>query len=150
MEHFKNMFNHLYWSNNKILECLHNNDNKNARRLFAHILYAEQVWFARLKKETSPLSSLWVEDINVAECAKLAYENELSYTTYINQLNNSDLEQSITYQNSQGLEFETPIKEVLTHVVLHGQYHRGQINLHLRINGDKPVNVDYITYNRNR
>ncbi|WP_244563156.1 DinB family protein [Paenibacillus uliginis] len=54
----------------------------------------------------------------------------------------------MTYTNSSGKEFMTSIRDILTHVALHGQYHRGQINSRFRADGIDPVNMDYITFVR--
>ena len=37
---------------------------------------------------------------------------------------------------------------VLTHVALHGSYHRGQIAALIRSGGDEPINTDYIMWLR--
>ena len=55
---------------------------------------------------------------------------------------------TVTYQNSKGATFETPVGEVLMHVFSHGVYHRGQIALALRQAGAEPINTDYITFVR--
>jgi uncharacterized damage-inducible protein DinB len=59
-----------------------------------------------------------------------------------------NLDQFISYKNSTGKEFKKSIRDILTHVALHGQYHRGQINLLLRIDGMEPINTDFITFRR--
>jgi uncharacterized damage-inducible protein DinB len=46
------------------------------------------------------------------------------------------------------MEFQTPIKDLLMHVALHGSYHRGQIAQALRLAGGEPVNTDFITFVR--
>ena len=35
----------------------------------------------------------------------------------------------VTYKNSKGTEFRNSKRDILTHVALHGQYHRGQIRI---------------------
>lgn len=51
-----------------------------------------------------------------------------------------------SYTNSKGDEFKYSVGDILTHVALHGQYHRGQINSRLRAMGVEPVSVDYIIF----
>ncbi|WP_236619666.1 DinB family protein [Bacillus sp. 1NLA3E] len=141
-----NMYNHLEWANQRILELLQSIEfeNEKAIRLFSHILLAEQVWFTRLKGEDSSQISIW-SDIDVAACAKIAKQNEESYSLLLKELTNSDLDLIISYKNSKGKEFVTSVGDILTHIALHGQYHRGQINQLVRRNGIEPVNIDYIT-----
>lgn len=54
----------------------------------------------------------------------------------------------VTYRNTQGVTFRTPVIEVLMQVFSHGVYHRGQIALVLRQAGIEPVNTDFITFVR--
>ncbi|GGD50756.1 hypothetical protein GCM10010911_05370 [Paenibacillus nasutitermitis] len=61
---------------------------------------------------------------------------------------NGNLEDVVAYKNQTGASYATSVRDILTHLALHGQYHRGQINTILRSAGGEPVNVDYITYIR--
>ena len=45
----------------------------------------------------------------------------------IERLIETDLEKSILYRNTRNQEFTSRIVDILTHVVIHGAYHRGQI-----------------------
>jgi uncharacterized damage-inducible protein DinB len=77
---------------------------------------------------------------------ELVNQNHQQYTALLST--NLELNQLIIYKNSKGTEFCQSFREILTHVALHGQYHRGQINQLLRITGHEPINVDYITFRR--
>ena len=81
-------------------------------------------------------------------CAELVMQNEESLTTFLTNLANSDLDKLIFYTNSKGTEFKNSVRDILTHIALHGQYHRGQINSRLRADGIEPVNIDFITFVR--
>ena len=50
--------------------------------------------------------------------------------------------------NSAGQSFETPVSDMLLQVALHGQYHRGKINLLLRQAHLPPTPTDYIAFAR--
>jgi uncharacterized damage-inducible protein DinB len=144
------LYEHLNWANQSILEYLRHSEGEQqqAMRLFAHILLAEQVWLARLQGKDSSQLPIW-SDVDLAGCSQLVLQNDESYTTFIDGLTIADLDNEILYFNSKGQAFQTSIRDVLTHVALHGQYHRGQINSLLRATGFDPVNVDYITFVRN-
>lgn len=143
------MYEHLAWANQRILQALQAEDNENQeiRRLFSHILLAEKVWMTRLKGLNHTHNPLW-SDQDLAACEKLALENEKSYTEFLNRLAHSDLDQWVPYTNSKGQSFTNTVRDILVHVALHGQYHRGQINHRLRMEHGQPVNVDFITYVR--
>ena len=139
------MYKHLDWANKRILEYLQTVecDNESVIRLFSHILLAEQVWHARINGEDSSFPVWGDEDL--AACAKLVKWNEERYSALLKDLSDADLERVIPYKNSQGKDYVNSIGDILTHVALHGQHHRGQINQRLRATGLKPVNIDFIS-----
>ncbi len=148
MKVIKSMYHHLNWANQRILETLQNleRDNPQARRLFSHILSTEQVWLSRLKGESSS-QPIWGE-VGIEECAEMVKKNRESFDAFLSSIDKADLDQFMIYKNSKGIEFKNSISDILTHIALHGQYHRGQINAQLRSNHTEPVNIDFITFVR--
>ena len=149
METIRNMFEHLQWSTQRILETLQNMERKNEQinRLFSHILLAEQVWFTRLKGSDSSNLPIWA-DVSIESCVELANRNNQNFKEFLSSLIDPALEQIVSYRNSKGVEFNNSVRDILTHVALHGQYHRGQINQLLRANETDPVILDYIIFKR--
>ena len=143
------MYEHLNWANQRILETLQSieDENQEVCRLFSHILFAEKVWITRLRGLDSSRLPIW-SDVDIDVCAELVMQNEESLTRFITELANTDLDRLVFYKNSKGKEFKNSVRDILTHVALHGQYHRGQINLRLRADGIEPVNIDFITFVR--
>ena len=143
------MYEHLNWANQRILEALQSIEDQNQEvcRLFSHILFAEKVWITRLRGLDSSRLPIWSE-VDIEVCAELVMQNEESLTKFLTNLANSDLDKLIIYSNSKGTEFKNSIRDILTHIAMHGQYHRGQINSRLRANGIEPVNIDFITFLR--
>lgn len=143
------MYEHLDWANQRILEKLQSLEDvkQDIIRLFSHILFAEKVWITRIQGLDSSQLPLWI-DIGLEECKALISQNKETYSTFLASLTEEKLETIISYRNSTGKEFKNTLREILTHVALHGQYHRGQINLLLRSDGVDPMNVDYITFLR--
>jgi uncharacterized damage-inducible protein DinB len=147
METIQSMYRHLHWANLRILETLQNaeEENRNANNLFSHILHAENVWFTRLQGKDSGHLPIWGE-VCLALCEEQVNQNHRNYTTLLST--NLEFDQLISYKNSKGSEFHHSVREILTHVALHGQYHRGQINQLLRAADLEPINVDYISFRR--
>jgi uncharacterized damage-inducible protein DinB len=143
------MYEHLNWANQRILETLQSmkGENQEVCRLFSHILFAEKVWITRLQGLDSSRLPIW-SDVDIEVCADLVMQNNESLTTFLASLSNTDLDKLISYSNSKGKEFKNSVRDILTHIALHGQYHRGQINLRLRADGFEPVNLDFITFVR--
>lgn len=55
----------------------------------------------------------------------------------------------VSYRNVAGEPFATPLGDILLHVMLHAQYHRGKANAALRVAG-RAAAVDYILWHRSR
>ncbi|RTQ96082.1 damage-inducible protein DinB [Lysinibacillus telephonicus] len=149
METIQKMFEHLNWANIRILKTLQNAEVENQEiiRLFSHILLAEKIWFTRLQGLDSSNVPIWTE-VDLKVCSQLVEENQEVSTKFLSQLNNTDLDKIVFYKNSKGTEFKNTIREILTHIALHGQHHRGQINIKLRTDGIEPVGIDFITFVR--
>lgn len=143
------MYEHLDWANQRILQVLQQESAQNldALRLFSHILQAEQVWIARINGKDSSALPIWMEG-NLADCQRLLKQNHVDFQEILNHLTEKTMLQLISYTNTKGKEFSTSLEDILIHVALHGQYHRGQINSKLRLAGVEPVNTDFITFVR--
>ncbi len=149
MRTIRKMLEHSQWANRHLLEHLIANQtvNKKVKQLMAHIVASELVWMTRLQERDSNHIDLWSE-IELKECLKQAESNAAIYSEYLAKLHEVDLIKMIHYRNQTGKQYETSIGDILTHVALHSQYHRGQINSLMRYDGKDPVNVDMITYIR--
>lgn len=149
METIQKMYEHLIWANKRILATLHtiNEDQQEVIRLFSHILFSEIIWMARLQGIDSSKLPLWA-NVDISVCEQLVKRNEENIISYLLNLSKEDLEKSVTYKNSKGQEFQNTIREILTHVSLHGHYHRGQINTRLRLQDAEPIMLDFIHYVR--
>lgn len=117
-----------------------------AWREYAHVLGAQSVWLARLEQRPSTVA-VW-PTLAIEEADALRREVASGYERFINTLDAEALDQSVEYTNSAGQTFRTPICDILQHVTLHGQYHRGKINLLIRQGGAEPAPTDFISYVR--
>ena len=115
-------------------------------REYAHILGSEENWLARLEGRTAR-AGIWPSGW-LSEVLQLRGTVAESFRAYLASLRDADLERMIGYRNSAGLTFSTSIGDILFHVMLHGQYHRGKVNLLLRQGGLPPVPTDYIAFVR--
>ena len=142
-------FDHIDWANHLINKALKvcNGSVEKPLRLLAHIVTAEKVWLARINGENAAEISIWPK-YTLEQCEHVREQNKIGYQALLSQLKEADFTKIISYQNSKGIAFNTTISDILTHVSLHGSYHRGQIVALLRQAGEAPVNTDYIAYVR--
>ncbi|MBP2113285.1 DinB family protein [Paenibacillus silagei] len=144
------MMDHLYWADGRILDALEASHTKDAEllKLVRHVAVAEQVWLSRLQGKDSTQYALWEEAEGLTAIRQLFEANAEQYHSYLEELGESALDQMISYSSQNGRSFQTSIRDILLQVLLHGQYHRGQINRALRMEGAEPAPVDYITFSR--
>ncbi|WP_342548798.1 DinB family protein [Paenibacillus sp. FSL P2-0089] len=144
------MMDHLYWADGRILDALEASHTKDAEllKLVRHVAVAEQVWLSRLQGKGNVQYWLWEEAENLPEIRRMFEANAKEYRSYTGKLEESALDQMISYNSQNGRSFQTSIGDILLQVLLHGQYHRGQINRALRMESAEPAPVDYITFAR--
>ncbi|AJE50810.1 DinB family protein [Paenibacillus polymyxa] len=150
MKTIKCMMDHLYWADGRILDALEESKtkNKDLLKLVRHVAVAERVWLDRLQGKGSAQYSLWEETEDLLAIRTMFQENAEQYRVYIEGLKEFELDEMIDYENQSGVPFRTSARDILSQVLLHGQYHRGQINQALRIESAEPAQVDYITFAR--
>lgn len=150
MKTIKAMMEHLYWADGRILDALQKSEtkNKDLLKLVRHVAVAERVWLSRLLGKDSRQYSLWEEAEDLSVIRSMFEENAKQYRVYMEGLDESRLDEMLDYVNQSGVLFQTSVRDILSQVILHGQYHRGQINQALRIESAEPVQIDYITFVR--
>jgi uncharacterized damage-inducible protein DinB len=82
------------------------------------------------------------------ECASRLDELALAWSDYLRGLTAQGLAREVAYTNSKGERWSNSVADVLTHVVLHSSYHRGQIASLLGRAGESAAYTDYIEWVR--
>ena len=148
-KHLRRLFAYDQWANARVLDALKALAPLDAAapmaRLFSHILAAQDVWLAHI--HSRPLSeTVWPETAPDAWPGRMHALNQ----AWLHLLDTWDagLDAPIAYRNTKGQSFETPLHEILLHVVIHGQHHRAQIAGGLRRQGHTPPPTDFIFYTR--
>ena len=142
------LFAHMAWADERALEALGRppEPSADARELFAHVLGAELVWLARLQGTPADVA-VWPE-ADTAALPALAERSRQGFRELLADLAPDDLARDVTYTNSAGRSFTTPVGDILVHVALHGAYHRGQVARALAADGATPEPTDYIGWVR--
>lgn len=148
LDKIRQLWEHAAWADRKILDAVRRGEEpaEDVLRELAHVIGTEEVWLSRLE-ERSPRTAVWPE-VTRSELAGLLERTHRDFEAYLDEVSASDLTKPVTYTNSAGIEFSTPVEDILLHVALHGQYHRGKVNLLLRRAGRTPAPADYIAYVR--
>jgi uncharacterized damage-inducible protein DinB len=141
------LFDHMAWADELLAAPLTKSDAPPAAvREYAHIAAVEEVWLSRIEQR-APAVGIWPE-MGAAEAAALAKRTATAFKALIARLSETTLDAAAKYTNSAAKTFETPLSDILIHVAMHGQYHRGKVNVLLRQGGQEPAPVDFISFAR--
>ncbi len=143
-QHFLRNFAYDHWANRECLSALSsaNPASPKVLRLIAHTLSAQKLWLERLQRVPQTVA-VWPSS-SIEDCTALAEEMLSAWKNYLTELPLADLENEIDYRNSKGESWSSRVEDVLTHVLMHSAYHRGQIALEMRAAGLQPAYTDFI------
>ena len=144
----RSLWQHAVWADERLARafdaCAHVPES--AWQEYTHILGSEAVWLDRLLGRPQRLA-VWPV-LAPDELTALRDSLAVEYAAYVATLDEAALDAPVSYVNSAGKAFSTPVGEILLHVALHGQYHRGKVSLLLRQAGEQPMATDYIGFVR--
>lgn len=140
-DYFLKLAAHDAWANREFIAALEKMPEapKRALELMPHILSAQWVWLTRMEHKPQPMK-VWPE-LSLAECREELAKLEAEWKRF---LPSADLDKTFAYTNTKGEQFESRVGDTLTHVFLHGHYHRGMIVLLIRQTGVTPPYTDFI------
>lgn len=143
IEHLRRQFAYDAWANGEVLAAIRANaGDERGLQLLSHIVAAERLWLERLEQQPQSLP-VWPK-ADLGWCEAQAAELSRLWMEYLQRITGEDLARKISYRNSKGEVWASTIEDVLTHVVLHSAYHRGQIASHMRSIGQTPAYTDFI------
>ena len=114
------------------------------RDTFAHMVAVEWLWLERWRG-VSPKSLIPVDDFPTLEAVAERWNTvERDLRKYLAHLDEEALARPLAYMNAQGEEWTYPLWQMITHVLSHQNYHRGQVATLLRMLGVQPPQVDLL------
>ena len=142
IDYFRRQFAYNEWANREVLAALRASREASTRpvQLVAHVLSAERLWLERLTQQPQSLP-VWPQLI-LEHCEEQASALVRLWREYLDA--KLDLARSVSYKNSKGEPWTSTIQDILTHVLMHSAYHRGQIASHMRASGQTPPYTDFI------
>jgi len=148
------MIAHMRWADTLVADSLIAGKARRSRQppsedpvaLLAHIAAAEHLWYARIAGVT-PIHAVW-PDLSPSEARDVARAHADRFTQLVSRSGEPGLTRIVSYRNSAGRDFQNSVRDIVTHVTLHGSYHRGQIARIIRASGGDPPYTDYIQFMR--
>jgi len=113
-----------------------------------HVYAADRVWFGRIQgnppgRFMDPEQDMHLHVLQSAWMTLLKRWQEWSRS-----VDENSVAKKIAYRDLKGNEYETPLWQIILHVVNHGTHHRGQVSGFLRALGHTPPPLDLIAYYR--
>jgi uncharacterized damage-inducible protein DinB len=141
--YLRRQFAYNEWANREVLSAIssHGPDERSLQ-LVGHIISAEILWLERLQQQPQSMR-VWPA-IDLGECETKSPEIAAAWREYLAPLTDPDLSHAVQYTNSKGEPWTSNVLDILTHVVMHSAYHRGQIASHMRASGLTPAYTDFI------
>ena len=159
IEAIHSLFDYNYWVNERILETAAGLSNGqftapgpvshgSLRDTLVHTLSAEWVWRLRCQG-TSPGRMLSQGDFPDLESLKRRWDDdEEAMRAYLSGLTDEDLTSIIGYSRTEGIQVETPLWQILLHVINHGTQSRSEAAVILTQFGHSPGDLDYMIFLR--
>lgn len=144
IKHFKRLFEYNHWANResgRIAATLRNEQTR-AFKIMSHIVGAEQLWLDRLHGDPQS-TAVWPE-IDLQTLPDQLDRLHANWARFIDNQREEKLLRPISYANSRGEPWANRVEEILTHVVIHSAYHRGQLALLIRDAGSDPPLTDFV------
>jgi uncharacterized damage-inducible protein DinB len=148
LKQIRKSFEYDYWANDQYIKAILEMPQppEKAVKIFAHILFALDVWLARLTKEdlfryTDPNPST-----SLAEGREKLDDLHQKWKSYLASLTPEELTGKFSAPNTQGKLSEHMVQNVLFQVITHSHYHRGQLASLVHQGGGKRPGTDYIAY----
>ena len=116
----------------------------------AHMVAGEWIWLQRWLGISNGKFPDWAATTNLPDLRRRLTEIETERWTFFNGLGESDIHTPRAYKLMNGTEDQQPLDVMVTHVVNHATYHRGQIATFFRQLGLKPIGTDFITFAREK
>ena len=145
------LFRYTRWADEKIIATLtemnapEQDDLADAMQLLSHQLRAQEAWLARVSGTDAP--PFWETD-DLETCRERSAACTEKWGNVLAA--EDDLNRKVSYRNSSGTAFETPLDVIAHHVVNHATHHRAQVVREIRRAGGTPPATDYIFYDRDR
>jgi uncharacterized damage-inducible protein DinB len=152
--HFRELFEYVRWGDQQSLiaarSCADAEYYKeqgishgSVHKLLVHMMAAQMLWLERFRG-TSPTkiesAEQYPKRLDLEQRWPLVHAAMLDFVAHLTP---PAIARSITYRNTRGEPFTLPLASLITHVIDHAAYHRGQLASMIKRAGGKPIPISY-------
>lgn len=144
IEQYRRFLAFDHWASLETLAALEPVINRapNALGWMNHVAGAKRMWFARVNEGIAPLA-VWPA-LSLAECRAQLIAAQDEWDRYLRRIDEAELPRLFAYTNTRSEAFTSSLQDILAHLAIHGQHHRGQALVEIRAVGGKPPSIDFI------
>ncbi len=115
----------------------------------AHVVGTEWTWWRRLAGEEHVAAVPGAADFaDLVALEEQRHDVHARLAAYLERLPDDGADGVVTYRTTKGVEYRTPVWQVLLHLVNHGTQFRGEAASVLTSFGHSPGDLDLIAYLR--
>ena len=145
------------WANDRICTWIKKAETKvdeelkssfpSIRKTLYHLWDAQFIWLARLNSESTNTWPSHSFKGNLEEAIAGIQLNSVEFVSHIELLKESEYQRQVEFKSMDGTSYLNSVEEIITHVINHSTYHRGQLITLLRTVGfTAVVSTDFIRY----
>ncbi len=149
--YFRDMFGYERWANERMLVYLGNPpENERLLKIFGHLIAEMVPWLCLLKGKDVPILFDCSPSWTVTECG-IRFDTLQSETEdFVASLPEDGLTGVVYSPGAGGKMIENTISEILTHLLSHGQHHRGQMEMIIQNETGQYFPTSYMPYLRQK
>ncbi len=155
MDHFQGLFKYETWASSLTIDSIDTVPQsarvspqfQRAIQVMAHIQIARSVWLARLKGEAWQVDD-WFPAWPVSDSRRTALELDKAWGEFLVARTEADFGNACRYKSSEGVAYESSVADIVSHVLNHSTYHRGQIARLVSEAGGRRAGTDLIAMTR--
>jgi uncharacterized damage-inducible protein DinB len=117
------------------------------RRMLAHIYGADALWLVRWKG-ASPGALPGADIATMADLRAKWDALESEQRAFLDALTPADLGRDVSYKNTEGAAFHTPLGVLVHHVANHATHHRSEVATMLTMVSGSPPDTGLVTWYR--
>ncbi|MBL9030173.1 MAG: DinB family protein [Phycisphaerae bacterium] len=117
-----------------------------ALAVMGHILWAQRRWLWRMGECEPPPEVMPVKEWPVSRLEQEATDLDGLWARFLEGITDEDLAEPVRYLGSDGQAYQDTVADIVTHVLMHGTYHRGQVAMLVKQCGGRPAETDFIYF----
>ena len=144
LPHYLRLFHFDHWANLELAASLITCPEVPAKAVSLLSHYLQEQWVAHKLLTTKESTNRHdMNEYSLDECVVQIGELEAAWKTYLSGKSDAHFETSFIYINAVGKPTDRVVSDLLTDIVDHGTYHRGQIATLVRQAGGEPAKTWY-------